>query len=340
MIRTILLITFAVFSLQQTLNNQPVIGVFTQPSSYSAYGYPSSEYSYIAGSYIHHLESSGAQVIPIQWDLPQSQLQSLFSQVNGILFPGGATNIGKGTTPSTWGAAGGYLLSLMMQANSQGDFFPIWSTCLGYELMVETFAHNFSLLITIPTALGDDTNKDIFLTTAGLSSEMFANMDADLLAALPVEKLAYFHHSYTPDPQAWISNIFLANNFSVTTITNNTGTKTYAASVGGKIFPAFGSQFHPEKNTFEWRVNTSIPHSPDAIRFQQYFANFFVNQTRKSGHSMSQENIMQYSIWNYNPIHVNVDPQFEEIYFFKNYQINTEDFEDVEESHETFLADQ
>ena len=55
--------------------------------------------------------------------------------------------------------------------------------------------------------------------------------------------------------------------------------------------PIFGSQWHPEKNTFEWQVytDTEIPveginHSFDSIQIAQYTANFYVQQARKSNH--------------------------------------------------------
>lgn len=49
-------------------------------------------------------------------------------------------------------------------------------------------------------------------------------------------------------------------------------------SIIGKKYPAYGTQWHPEKIQFEWEPKESIDHSEDAIRVGQYMANFFVNQ--------------------------------------------------------------
>jgi gamma-glutamyl hydrolase len=54
-------------------------------------------------------------------------------------------------------------------------------------------------------------------------------------------------------------------------------------------YPIFGSQWHPEKNAFEWGQTNGIPneainHSPEAILIAQYTANFFVQQARYSNH--------------------------------------------------------
>jgi len=39
----------------------------------------------------------------------------------------------------------------------------------------------------------------------------------------------------------------------------------YPSTVEGKIYPAFGSQFHPEKNTYEWYTAEAIDHEHEAI---------------------------------------------------------------------------
>lgn len=44
--------------------------------------------------------------------------------------------------------------------------------------------------------------------------------------------------------------------------------------------PFYGLQFHPEKNIYEWISGKNIPHSSKAIMASQYFANFFVNESK------------------------------------------------------------
>ena len=52
----------------------------------------------------------------------------------------------------------------------------------------------------------------------------------------------------------------------------------------------YATQFHPEKNLFEWGQAASgellqaIPHSHAAVAVSQYFANFFVDECRASAH--------------------------------------------------------
>ena len=39
---------------------------------------------------------------------------------------------------SKFSQAGIFLVELAMEANKNGDYFPVWGTCLGYELLLMT----------------------------------------------------------------------------------------------------------------------------------------------------------------------------------------------------------
>ena len=42
-------------------------------------------------------------------------------------------------------------------------------------------------------------------------------------------------------------------------------------------YPIYGTQWHPEKNPFQW-TDDNIPHDIDAVRVAQHMANFFVEE--------------------------------------------------------------
>lgn len=82
-----------------------------------------------------------------------------------------------------------------------------------------------------------------------------------------------------------------------------------------KKFPIYGTQWHPEKNPFEWTLQENLPHSPDAILVTQYMSNFFVSETRKNNHSFSNVNEETAAlIYNYSPVFTNTD--FEQCYYW------------------------
>jgi hypothetical protein len=50
-------------------------------------------------------------------------------------------------------------------------------------------------------------------------------------------------------------------------------------------YPVYATQWHPEKNAFEWPTFLHIPHSPDAIEVSQEVANFFISEARRNTHA-------------------------------------------------------
>ena len=84
-------------------------------------------------------------------------------------------------------------------------------------------------------------------------------------------------------------------------------------------YPIFGVQWHPEKNGFEWQVNSTIPHGKDAIQVMEYMANFFTDQVRQNmNHFDSLDDEVKYSIYQYSPQFMNLDQShFQQIYFFQ-----------------------
>ena len=114
-----------------TVNNKPIIGIFAQPSGHALKPFGD---KYIAASYVKYIESAGARVVPIPYDLSQSELRTLFESLNGALFPGGTdlTNNDGSWTPYLKSL--GLFVKWSMEAYDQNqDYFPIWGTCLGMQ---------------------------------------------------------------------------------------------------------------------------------------------------------------------------------------------------------------
>lgn len=72
--------------------------------------------------------------------------------------------------------------------------------------------------------------------------------------------------------------------------------------VEGKRYPVYGTQFHPEKNNFEWVKGVPIPHTDAAVKASQAFADFFVSEARKSTTVMPEAQLNRELIYNYNPV--------------------------------------
>lgn len=78
--------------------------------------------------------------------------------------------------------------------------------------------------------------------------------------------------------------------------------RVFGSTIEGKRYPVFGTQWHPEKNIFEWTDREAIPHTPQAIEVAQYTANFFVEHARNSTHRFAYGELDSLVIWNYEPV--------------------------------------
>jgi gamma-glutamyl hydrolase len=87
-------------------------------------------------------------------------------------------------------------------------------------------------------------------------------------------------------------------------------------------YPIYGSQWHPEKNNFEFsKTEEGMPleatdHSKNAVFVSQYMANFFVTQAHLSDHAFPSEAVEDEAlIYNYTPTRT-AGTGFVQQYFF------------------------
>ena len=115
-------------------NLRPVIGVVSEPLEHNAeaHSFKTNATSYIAASYVKFLEASGARVVPLRFDSPRDQLAATLSGLNGVLYPGGGASLAA-DSPFFQGAQ--FIWEHAIKANQAGHVFPVWGTCLGFELI-------------------------------------------------------------------------------------------------------------------------------------------------------------------------------------------------------------
>lgn len=67
------------------------------------------------------------------------------------------------------------------------------------------------------------------------------------------------------------------NDFNVLSTNFDDNGIEYVSTIEHKRYPIFGTQWHPEKNTYEWK-NNSIPHGLSATRLEHYMMEIFVEE--------------------------------------------------------------
>jgi gamma-glutamyl hydrolase len=300
---------FLVCGICQAVNNRPIIGIVALPTEPAETQY--GKY-YMAASYVKFVESGGGRVVPIMYDASQAELDSLFSQLNGILFTGGDADIS--VHAKLWNTAQ-YILNLAMAANDKGDYFPILGHCLGFELLNMVVSANDSILdpfdsenLTLPLRFYDDYRQ----------SRLFGNTDQTIINTLSGQAVTMNNHRFGVSPSTYASNSKLSSFFRMISWDMDRGNKPFISTVEGFKYPVYALQWHPEKVAFEWNPREGINHSADSVRANEYITQFFLSEARKSTHTFSSPSAEYKAlIYNYEPVYSSsIDPDFTQMYFF------------------------
>lgn len=288
-------------NLRPSRNLRPVIGILAQGVRVPK----PNQTMYIAASYVKFLESAGARVVPIKVDQTPEGYKQLFRSLNGILFPGGSANI----TSSSYQRAAQIFYTLAIEANNNGDYFPLWGTCLGFEELAVLTSGRWVLTRTNTSAVSLPLN----LTTN--DSRIFQSFPADLMKDLTSQPLTVNAHKWSLSVETF-NAVNLLSDFYKVVSTNTDGKVEFVSTMEAYHYPFYGTQWHPEKTPYVW-TRSYIPHSRPAVRASFYTAAFFVDEARKNMHHFQSEEAEKKAlIYNYNPVYTGDNSVFQQKYFF------------------------
>ncbi|XP_013400427.1 gamma-glutamyl hydrolase-like [Lingula anatina] len=286
-------------------NYVPIIGIMSQesPDELKKYG-P----TYIPASYVGYLEQAGARVAPVKVNQTDDYYISLFKSLNGVLFPGGEVSI----LDSGYAKAGQIFFKLAIEAYDRGDYFPLWGTCLGFELL--------TALATGKNVLKDCSDMDISIPLHFeqdfRKGRLYREIPESLVQILATENVTANFHFSCLDPETYENTPELKKFYRVLSKNNDKKGSPFVSSMEAYRYPFYGTQFHPEKNNFIWDPSYKLEHTMHSALVSQYFANFFVDECRKSKHRFpSPELEAKVMIDNYKPVFMG-SPTFLEYYMF------------------------
>jgi len=297
-------------------NDRPIIGVLTQelPDSLNSYLPAGHNFtSYIASSYIKYVEGAGARAAPVIIGKDKEEYKQIFSSLNGFLLPGGAVSL----FTSGYAEVSKIFYDLAIEANMGGDFFPVWGTCLGFEMLVLLAANGQpyrqwcnSWAQPLPLEFLSDWEK----------SELFKQAPSDVLEAitsLPVT-MNFHHWCLTMEN---FTKYDMGEFWQPLSVNTDLEGLEFISTLEAKNLPIFATQWHPEKNPYEWAPKyPQIPHSREAVNVAFYTAEFLVELARKSTHQFPDRKTEEAAlIYNYQPFYSgieSIDFGFQQVYLF------------------------
>ena len=284
------------------ITDRPVIGILSLPleSDFP----PTNATSYIAGSYVDWVESAGARVVPLKVDRPFAELEELFWQLNGVLFTGGSASFydfygNDWPKLSNYTKVGCFLYSLIEQANDKGIYMPLWATCLGFELI---HICAYPVYGVLPNFDGDPAYvRNNTFNEAGKESRVFnSKMGQFVVDLMETEGVCLLSHNHGVAPREYEEYKNLSDAFvPMSTMVDKRGDE-FVSMIEGVNYPIYGTQFHPEKNLFEWDPDIPIPHTSESALMSTYLAQFFISEARRNLNSFpSEEALTPLLIYNY-----------------------------------------
>ncbi len=232
--------------------------------------------------YTDWLHAAGARVVPIRYDTSREEMERLFGFVNGVLFTGGGVDLSDLSAP--YMRAAGHLFNLTVEANTRGDFSPLWGTCMGLQTLSILAARDPSVL-TSNAFDSEDLSLPLETAEAWADSRLVAGMPPSALRTLTTENVTTnFHHDGVL-PSAYEKNANLRTFFKILSTNHDRKGKPFLSTIEARKYPVYGVQWHPERNQFEfWPKNDPINHTQSAVAAMQALSSFFVSEARKSCH--------------------------------------------------------
>jgi imidazoleglycerol phosphate synthase glutamine amidotransferase subunit HisH len=291
----------------------PVIGILSQ-EYFGDFKHYKNKKSYIAASYVKWIESSGGRVVPFILNQSEEYYRNLLGRIHGFLFPGG----GQYLNSSSYATSGKIIFDIIKEFNENGNFFPVWGTCLGMELMMMLESKNN--ILTRCSSHDQALPLEFAHNAEGLRANgiMFRDVQEEQFKEMMTYNVSINYHGWCLTQPSLANSELMKKYRVVATNTDKKGLK-FVSILEGFINPFYTVQFHPEKPAFEFvnkKNNRNIPHNPPSIRTGQYFSNFFVNQCRKSKHVFDESKDTEYLIYNHMPENTAENSNYEQSYFF------------------------
>merc|ERR1711924_25010 len=120
-------------------------------------------------------------------------------------------------------------------------------------------------------------------TESAKTSRLFGSAPSYIWNILAEMNVTMNNHHYGIFTEHFESTESLSDFFNMISTNNDRQGVNFVSTIEAFNYPIYGTQWHPEKNIFEWEKVDGAPyeainHSPSAIKIAQYVSNYFVEK--------------------------------------------------------------
>lgn len=182
---------------------------------------------------------SGAQVVPIFSFSNRSYFDDLLPKLNGVLFTGGGYDI---NINNKWTQNADYILKWAINQNQNGKVFPVWGTCLGWELLAYLTSGYDSKVLSLVRGEKGVINtlsiKEDGYLYSGLTPTLKYNLQNG-------QGVTYFNHAFAVSTSYYQSNPKFKSFWNIVSTTKSSYNEEFISTAESKEYPVYGIQFHP-----------------------------------------------------------------------------------------------
>lgn len=250
-------------------------------------------------SYIKFIEQGGAMVVPIFHTSPDSEILDLIDQINGVVYPGGSTElITDDGTLTEFSRKGKLILDRVKELNNNGVHFPVFAICMGFE-EISVIEAPFPDTLAKRQFDSENIANNITFVSDPYSSKLYKNSPEHLLESLALDELTFNSHHDGVYLKTYKKYPALRQ-YKVLAVSYDKKGIEYVSNIEHRVYPIFGFQYHPEKNQFLWKEDLAIPHSETAIELAIYYSRFLAQHAKMNGnHFRDPKELMKLRIENY-----------------------------------------
>ena len=193
--------------------------------------------AYLQLSIVRWLEAAGITVVPIPPNIGVAEAAAYFEYVQGLfLHPGWADQ-------PAYAALVRMFLTMAVEENKKGGYFPVWGTCQGFQRLIQFFGSSLDNLKSLRFATG----TRFILQTERRDSRILRYASDAQFAHLKHDYVPWFNHEYGISLRTFRASKRLGTTFRVLSTSHDRAGTEYVSMIEGKTLPFYGVQFHPDQ---------------------------------------------------------------------------------------------